>query len=85
MTISKFAYPLLQRIKCYRNTIKNSVPDFSHLRIKKRNSSMTYSPTLMTEYMEAVSDPKEEVMSFDYICEESIFIKTFRILKRDTR
>lgn len=41
----------------------------------------------MTKYMEAVSDPErvgnpdEGAISFDYIREESIFSKTFRILK----
>jgi len=35
----------------------------------------------MTEYMEAVSDPERNDVLFDYIREEAIFEKTFRILK----
>lgn len=35
----------------------------------------------MTEYMESVSDPERDDISFDYLREESIFKKTFSILK----
>lgn len=47
----------------------------------KRNEFKHDIADFMTEYMEAVSDPEELAISFDYNREEDIFRRTFRILK----